>query len=422
MTPLLILFAVAFQAYMVTRCPSGLGMESLLAAQALQHGLLPYRDFKMHVGPVATGLFGALFAIPPLAWCGIVFGLFNLATAWGIYKIAPFERKSALAAAGLFLLASPFFAGNALQVETMMVTFGVWAYVFTSDGRHWLMAIMLFLAMATKQTGLVYTLAMLPFFEREEWRATGTVFLVGGLSCLALALSVHAWQPTWQQLSGWTLNHAILDPWGMADRLWLTFRLLLPIIVIMIFVPKQFPRPYSVVVDFFTPILIAVPEGHFVLGMLPFLCLMAVAAIRSKQAWLESNLWFIGIAAACLLMPLTVKFFNQIGVTGRVYGLMDAYDSAALIRDEAPLKEPIWTNWPNLYFVLGVAVPGNDFLAQIQACGKNLDFHKEPYKSANTRIYLSHGRFDFEKPEGGTWKDYPLERGQYKTMRIWRRK
>jgi uncharacterized membrane protein len=160
---LIVIGMVLFQMYMITRCPSGLGMESLLAAQAFQRGVLPYRDFQMHVGPVVPLLFSALFAVPPLMWCSLVFSLFNLLTAWGIFKLSRrrFDDLASYAAAALFLVAIPLFDGNAWHVETVMATFGVWAFYWAETGRKKLAALMVLLAVLTKQTGIIYALCFL---------------------------------------------------------------------------------------------------------------------------------------------------------------------------------------------------------------------------------------------------------------------
>jgi hypothetical protein len=160
---LIVLGLVLFQLYMVTRCPSGLGMESLLAGQAFQRGALPYRDFQMHVGPVVPLLFSALFAVPALMWCSMVFSLFNLLTAWGIYKLSRrrFGELASYGAAALFLAAVPLFDGNAWHVETVMTAFGVWAFYWAGTGRKKLAALMVLLAVLTKQTGIFYAICLL---------------------------------------------------------------------------------------------------------------------------------------------------------------------------------------------------------------------------------------------------------------------
>lgn len=151
----LIVFAVLFQVWMVTRAPSGLGMEPLLAAKALLNGQLPYRDFPIHIGPVPVLLFAALFSIKPLVWCSLVFVGFNLLTAWGIYKLV-----NSWIPASLFLLVVPWFAGNEMFIETMMVTFGCWAIYFSEIEEWWLMMAMLTLAVLTKQSGGIFVIAL----------------------------------------------------------------------------------------------------------------------------------------------------------------------------------------------------------------------------------------------------------------------
>lgn len=191
----LLAFAIAFQIYMVTRCPAGLGSESILAAQALLHGQLPYRDFKMHVGPLPVLIYAALFSVPPLAWCAFVFVAANLTAAWGIYNLGlvdpkgkcdpiqqiraerypsavihtapnsshPTGRRQAysILAASLYLICCPFFGGNEMYVESLMTAFGIWAFYFAETNSRGLAWLMVLLAVSTKQTGIFYLTALL---------------------------------------------------------------------------------------------------------------------------------------------------------------------------------------------------------------------------------------------------------------------
>lgn len=150
---------ILFQVWMVTRCPTGLASESLLGAQALLRGEMPYRDFKMHAPPLITLVFAGLFAIPPLAWCSLLFIAFNLMTAYGLYLIAlryfGFKSQGYFAAA-LYLVCIPFFGGNEMYLEVPMACFGVWAFYFANTDRKKWAALMVLLATLTKQTGLAY--------------------------------------------------------------------------------------------------------------------------------------------------------------------------------------------------------------------------------------------------------------------------
>lgn len=148
--------AVIYQIYMMVRCPNGEGYESLFGARAILQGQLPYRDYQMHIGPLPTLLFAGLMSIPPLAWVTFVFSIFNFFTAWGIYRLS----KSFLACA-IFLFSVTFFDGNAWFVETMMSTFGIWAFVFASEGRKPLAILLVFISMSVKITGLLYLTCLL---------------------------------------------------------------------------------------------------------------------------------------------------------------------------------------------------------------------------------------------------------------------
>lgn len=151
----LLVFAVLFQVYLVSRCPSGLSAESLLAARAIVQGQVPYRDFFLHIGPLPAYLFAALFSVPLYAWCSLVFIGFNLLTAWGMCLIAG-ELPAAM-----FLFITPAYGGNEMYAETIMTTFGVWAFYFAGTDRKWLAALMVILAIATKQTGVIYSLCLI---------------------------------------------------------------------------------------------------------------------------------------------------------------------------------------------------------------------------------------------------------------------
>jgi hypothetical protein len=146
--------AILIQLYALTRCPSNLGMEVILAGRAMHQGLVLYRDFPCHYGPVMPCLFW--FLQPGLLGAAVVYGLFNLMTAWGIYKISGCEF-----AALLFLLVKPFFFGDAWNVETPMACFGLWAFYFAITEQKMIGAFFVVLAFLTKQTGAIYSFCLL---------------------------------------------------------------------------------------------------------------------------------------------------------------------------------------------------------------------------------------------------------------------
>ena len=145
--------AVLFQIFMVTRTPSNLGMEALLAARALHQGLLPYRDFAIHIGPVPVAIF---YFLPSSVFIGaLVYVGFNLTTAVGLYKIS----KRTLPAI-LFLIICPFFGGNEMFTESICACFGVWAFYFAQIHERISMWVFLLLAVLTKQTGIFYAIGL----------------------------------------------------------------------------------------------------------------------------------------------------------------------------------------------------------------------------------------------------------------------
>lgn len=155
-----IVIAVLFQAYMLTRCPANLGMEVILAGRAMHQGLVLYRDFPCHYGPVMPILFWALR--PGLLGAAVVYGLFNLLTALGIFYLGRLRldlTPSAIAAL-LFLLVKPWFFGDAWNVETPMACFGVWAFYIAKTHRKFPAFLLVLLAFLTKQTGLIYGLCL----------------------------------------------------------------------------------------------------------------------------------------------------------------------------------------------------------------------------------------------------------------------
>ena len=149
-----IAIAVLFQAYMLSRCPDNGSMEVILAGRAMHQGLWLYRDFSCHYGPVMPILFWVLQ--PGLFGAALVYGLFNLLTAWGIYKISGSEI-----AALLFLLIKPWFFGDAWNVETPMVAMGVWSFYFAATQRKGWAALLVGLAFLVKQPGAIYALCLL---------------------------------------------------------------------------------------------------------------------------------------------------------------------------------------------------------------------------------------------------------------------
>ena len=165
-----IAIAVLFQAYMLSRCPDNGSMEVILAGRAMHQGLWLYRDFSCHYGPVMPILFWVLQ--PGLFGAALVYGLFNLLTAWGIYNLGTVCLKhmgdnastlhgSPAFAALLFLLLKPWFFGDAWNVETPMVCFGVWAFYLAATQRKGWAALLVGLAFLVKQPGAIYALCLL---------------------------------------------------------------------------------------------------------------------------------------------------------------------------------------------------------------------------------------------------------------------
>jgi hypothetical protein len=159
----LVLLAVLFQLYQVTRIPQGRGMEPILVGQAMDRGVVPYSQFKFHDGPVMPLFFAGLFAVPSLIWIALVYCLFNLLTTRAIYLLSRLHGCSvecACAAAILFLLLLPWWEANG-SIETAMTTFGLWAFYFAGTDRKELAAVLVVLAALTKQTGLIFGLCLL---------------------------------------------------------------------------------------------------------------------------------------------------------------------------------------------------------------------------------------------------------------------
>jgi hypothetical protein len=159
----LLLLAILFTLYQVTRLPHGRGMEPILAAEALDRGLMPYRDFHFHDGPVMPLLFAGLFAVPSLVWIALVYCAFNLLTARAIYLLGRLRGASAeccCAAAILFLLVLPWWESNG-SVEVPMTCFGLWAFYLAETQRKGWAVLLVILAALTKQTGLIFGLCLL---------------------------------------------------------------------------------------------------------------------------------------------------------------------------------------------------------------------------------------------------------------------
>ena len=155
--------AAVYQVYLVTRPPSGLSAESILAGRAIAGGAVPYRDFFLHVGPLVAYLYAALYSVPVYAWFGLVFVGFNLLAAWGVYAI----EKQVLSqdwypgvGAILYMVAAPALSGSMMYVETAEAAFGIWAVYFALRKKKWLTLLMVVLATATKQTGIVFSVLL----------------------------------------------------------------------------------------------------------------------------------------------------------------------------------------------------------------------------------------------------------------------
>lgn len=150
--------AILYQFYLVTRA-TGVGSEALLGARAIGEGLIPYRDFMLHIGPVPS----YLFAFLNQAWQSLVFIVFNLLSALGLYYLSRKElgEDDALKASVIFLFVAPLYGANEMYPEVMLTTFGVWGIYFAGE-RNYLAAIpFLLLAGFTKQTGFLFSLASL---------------------------------------------------------------------------------------------------------------------------------------------------------------------------------------------------------------------------------------------------------------------
>jgi len=158
----LVLLAVLFQLYQVTRIPQGRGMEPILVGQAMDRGVVPYSEFHFHDGPVMPLFFAGLFAAPSLIWIALVYCLFNLLTTRAVYLLSRLHRCSlsgAGAAAILFLLLLPWWEANG-SIETAMTALGMWAFYFAETKRKGWAVVLVILAALTKQTGGIFALCL----------------------------------------------------------------------------------------------------------------------------------------------------------------------------------------------------------------------------------------------------------------------
>ena len=160
----LLYLAIAYQLYLVTRA-TGSGAESLLAARAITDGLVPYRDFMLHVGPLPAYLLAGLMMVPVEAWASLVYIAFNLLSAWGLYKLARmrFDEEVALVVVIGFLVLLPLYGGNENFPEGMLCTFGVWGmYCYEKKRKAWALGLWV-LGTLVKQTGVLFL--MIPVLE-----------------------------------------------------------------------------------------------------------------------------------------------------------------------------------------------------------------------------------------------------------------
>jgi hypothetical protein len=419
---IVILLLVLFQLYMLTRCPAGLSMEALLAAQGFQNGIIPYKDFQLHGGPVPTALLSFLFSIPSLVWVSFIFCLFNLWTAYGVYKLSKKRMKGywVMVPSGLFLLFNAFLEGNALHTETMMLAFGVWGYVFYEKKSYWAMSAMFLLSCLCKQTGIFYLLAVLPWLSNLGRLKTFITFSVLGGLLLLVAHHYEALEAMVYQLSGWTLSHALLDQWPVLDRLKLAARFLFlfgtPTALILYF--TKLPKYWLLLGGLFLAHYLFVPGGYYFLGIIPLICVGITTAFykRGLPKWVY--------ALAVVLISVTLinafkKMTSHLGLNHAPYNVMDSYYYVSEIDKLGTLEQPVWTNHPQIYFIKHWKVPNNDFLSQIESFHPYLDFNKAPWNVTKTRIYFAHNAEE-PSPPGGPWVLYKLNRGLYMEMRVWR--
>jgi hypothetical protein len=219
----------------------------------------------------------------------------------------------------------------------------------------------------------------------------------------------------------WTWHHGLFDPWGglwnRQRNILPIFLTLLPLLVVAYGFVRDVPLAWIGVVCAYGLQTLFVPEKQFVLGMLPFICIMAVGSTRAKK--LPPWIWITAIPLLFLALP---RLTNQLGLFGRPpYGLMDDYYYADILK-KRNVQSPGWSNCFPLFYLMDWPVPGNDFLRQIEWL-REIDWDQKPYSELKTIVYFTpSASLGFEKREGWTYEDVPLSRGQYKEVRIWQKK
>jgi hypothetical protein len=160
--------AVLLNIWTMSCVPGADAAEWLIAARDLAFGKIPYRDYMIHVGPLAIWILGLFFKLlgPKALVASFTFMLFNLGTAWGVYQLSrqtagPSQSAFAACAYGVTV---PFFGGSQMYVEPFVAFFGVWAFVLLNcraikSNRLIPGAVLLLLSFLTKQTALLLLIA-----------------------------------------------------------------------------------------------------------------------------------------------------------------------------------------------------------------------------------------------------------------------
>lgn len=178
---------------------------------------------------------------------------------------------------------------------------------------------------------------------------------------------------------------------------------------------RRVPRTWLILLGVIGLQCLFLPVVHYVLLILPFLCIMAAMGYQNERellrGWVLILLIFPVIRAA---KDFILPWRNVFGM--RAYGISDGTEMANVVKSAGPLVAPIWCSYPQLYFLMGWKPPTFDFIniAQIDDLG-TVDLSK-----INTAIEALPYPYAFHL-SGWSYQDLPLKRGQFTKLRIWRR-
>jgi len=215
------------------------------------------------------------------------------------------------------------------------------------------------------------------------------------------------------------LYHAVFDPLDHLGGWWAVIWSVCPFLFFVPLFARGVPKAWLAIIAIVTLQNLIAPQCHYWIPAVPFFCLLSAKAITEKKLPRYAVVVAILLAgfSVCRMGLAIIRPWGLFSM--RKFGIMDDYYLADLIKKQQ-VKEPVWMNRPMLYYIMGLNVPGNDFLAQIND-GATIQWDKPPYDKVMTRIYFYHQNNEIKPQKEWKVDTYPVDRGQFIVMQIWRR-